>query len=433
MPMADDANNNDAAEEEQAGHHVKLHKYCSTDVDNMVQRHIHSPQSIYPSSLTTVLLLLPSAPGHTSHLHCVSLHSLCKLPWFLTTPARVCSHFPLLSPPQSVRSARSLSPYPYITHPFDGERESKHPADFGKQPDNGAHNDDDDDDEGPRPSGSGGASSGRQPSGSMGGNAGMSGRSGGSMSMTGRGAPGIGGMGSGGRVAGGMNMGLDFAPSYLLIISQSLLASAFLPSHSTPGLSHLSAPSFPSHTQHPSLSAHLDSPAIASFVLIVAHNLPQTKRPRLGSSASSGGGTYPGGPSAYTIDDPGAHAAYLRNQNQNQGHAQSGTSRSQFDLLIRLSTPSPSPTGGGGNNTRSFYGQQTHGQASPPLSNASSTPSNANSNLFSGLLGTGGGGSPTVTSPHHSHPPRGRSGTELDSEWPVHSSSQTQTPPLLGQ
>ncbi|EJD03846.1 uncharacterized protein FOMMEDRAFT_154963 [Fomitiporia mediterranea MF3/22] len=41
MPMADDANNDDTTAEEQASHHVKLHEYCSTDVDNMVQRHIH--------------------------------------------------------------------------------------------------------------------------------------------------------------------------------------------------------------------------------------------------------------------------------------------------------------------------------------------------------------------------------------------------------
>lgn len=27
--------------EERAGHHVKLHEYCSTDVDGMVQRHLH--------------------------------------------------------------------------------------------------------------------------------------------------------------------------------------------------------------------------------------------------------------------------------------------------------------------------------------------------------------------------------------------------------
>ncbi|EJC97486.1 uncharacterized protein FOMMEDRAFT_32495, partial [Fomitiporia mediterranea MF3/22] len=55
----------------------------------------------------------------------------------------------------------------------------------------------------------------------------------------------------------------------------------------------------------------------------------------------------------------------------------------------------------------------------PPFTNASSTPSNATSNLFSG--------SPTATSPHHPHPPRGGSGTGLDSEWPVHGSSQAQS------
>ncbi|EJD06115.1 uncharacterized protein FOMMEDRAFT_153488 [Fomitiporia mediterranea MF3/22] len=158
---------------------------CPMIVPNAPLSHIapcaklQSPQSIYPSSLATVLLLLPSTPGRTSRLHCVSLHSPCRLPWSLTTPARVRSHFPLLSPPQSVRSARSLSPYPYITRPVR-ERESKHPADFSKQPDDGAHDDNDDNDEGLRPSGSGGASSARQPSGSsggtMGGNAGMSGR-----------------------------------------------------------------------------------------------------------------------------------------------------------------------------------------------------------------------------------------------------------------
>ncbi|KAH8111721.1 hypothetical protein DFH11DRAFT_1512620, partial [Phellopilus nigrolimitatus] len=27
--------------EERAGHHVKLHEYCSTDVEGMVQRHLN--------------------------------------------------------------------------------------------------------------------------------------------------------------------------------------------------------------------------------------------------------------------------------------------------------------------------------------------------------------------------------------------------------
>ena len=27
--------------EERAGHHVKLHEYCSTDIDTMIQRHLH--------------------------------------------------------------------------------------------------------------------------------------------------------------------------------------------------------------------------------------------------------------------------------------------------------------------------------------------------------------------------------------------------------
>ncbi|EJD01933.1 uncharacterized protein FOMMEDRAFT_157074 [Fomitiporia mediterranea MF3/22] len=55
--------------------------------------------------------------------------------------------------------AREDGYYPYITHPFDGEQESKHPADFSKQPDDGVHDDNNNNDEGPRPSGSGGASS----------------------------------------------------------------------------------------------------------------------------------------------------------------------------------------------------------------------------------------------------------------------------------
>ena len=70
----------------------------------------HCGLSISTLSLATVLLLLPSAPGCTSRLHCVSLYGLHGLPWSLTTPARVRSHILLLSPPWSVRSARSLSP-----------------------------------------------------------------------------------------------------------------------------------------------------------------------------------------------------------------------------------------------------------------------------------------------------------------------------------
>ena len=54
--------------EERAGHHVKLHEYCSTDVDNMVQRHIHvrtptllldqlRPRTLHCSAYVSFLLL----------------------------------------------------------------------------------------------------------------------------------------------------------------------------------------------------------------------------------------------------------------------------------------------------------------------------------------------------------------------------------------
>ena len=96
---------------------------------------------------------------------------------------------------------------PYSTHrsnhpQFDGERESKHPADFSKQPDDGGHDDDDDDDDAPRPSGSGAAASSRRPSGPSGG--GMSGSAGGGGGMSGRGS---GSMGLGGRPGGMSGIG----------------------------------------------------------------------------------------------------------------------------------------------------------------------------------------------------------------------------------
>ena len=188
------------------------------------------------------------------------------------------------------------------------------------------------------------------------------------------------------------------------------------------------------HSPHPSISTHTQShnyaqsptsaypgPGSALPVSGERHspfnfNLPQ-KRPRLDSSASAtstgGGGAYPGGPTAYTIDDPSAHAAYL--QSQGQG---SGTPQSQFGVHFGRPTPSPSSTGGGG---RTLYGQ---GQASPPPSNASSTPSNANS--FAALMpgGGGGGGGVSPISPHHSHRP---STGDLSLDWPVHNTSQPQS------
>ncbi|KAL5492719.1 hypothetical protein ACEPAI_4166 [Sanghuangporus weigelae] len=349
--------------EERAGHHVKLHEYCSTDVDNMVQRHLH----------------------------------------------------------------------------FDGERESKHPADFSKTPDDGGHDEDDDDDDLPRPSGSGGASSSRRPGGPAGGNVG--------------GGPGIGGRGgsgsgmgprtssmtnssSGGRLSASMGLEhLERTPLSLPSHISTSFPGHYPPSQSFPshgghgGLSHSSFSAM--HSPHPSLSTHSQShnyapsptsaypgPGSALPVSGERHspfnfNLPQ-KRARLDSSASAtstgGGSSYPGGPTAYTIDDPTAHQAYL--QSQGQG---SGTPQSQFGLHFGRPTPSPSSTGG-----RALYGQ---GQASPPPSNASSTPSNANS--FAALMPGAGGGGISPTSPHHAHRPSAGGVGNLD--WPIHNASQSQS------
>ncbi|EJD05184.1 uncharacterized protein FOMMEDRAFT_154398 [Fomitiporia mediterranea MF3/22] len=130
---------------------------------------LRSLRSIYPSSLATVLLLLPSAPGRTAaHLACIVFHYTAFAGFLgpsqcLHASARTSRYYHLHS--LSDRHA----PCPPIHTSRVREQESKHPADFSKQPDDGAHDDDDDDDEGPRPSGSGGASSARQPSGSSGG------------------------------------------------------------------------------------------------------------------------------------------------------------------------------------------------------------------------------------------------------------------------
>lgn len=61
MLMANDTNNDDAAAEERAGHHVKLHEYCSTDIDSMVQQHIH---------VRTCLLRFLSLPCTPPAGHC---------------------------------------------------------------------------------------------------------------------------------------------------------------------------------------------------------------------------------------------------------------------------------------------------------------------------------------------------------------------------
>ncbi|EJD08602.1 uncharacterized protein FOMMEDRAFT_151487 [Fomitiporia mediterranea MF3/22] len=128
-----------------------------------------STPSIYPSSLATVLLLLPSAPGRTAaHLACIVFHYTAFTGFLgpsrrLHASARTSRYYHLHS------LSDQHAPCPPIHTSRVREQESKHPADFSKQPDNGAHNDDNNNDEGPRPSGSGGASSASQPSGSSGG------------------------------------------------------------------------------------------------------------------------------------------------------------------------------------------------------------------------------------------------------------------------
>ncbi|OCB87705.1 hypothetical protein A7U60_g5231 [Sanghuangporus baumii] len=323
---------------------------------------------------------------------------------------------------------------------FDGERESKHPADFSKTPDDGGHDEDDDDDDIPRPSGSGGASSSRRPGGPAGGNMG------GGPGMGGRGGAGS-GMGprtssltnssSGGRLSASIGLEhLERTPLSLPSHISTSFPGHYPPSQSFPhgghgGLSHSSFSAM--HSQHPSLSTHSQShnyaqsptsaypgPGSALPVSGERHspfnfNLPQ-KRARLDSSASAtstgGGSSYPGGPTAYTIDDPTAHQAYLQSQGQGQG---SGTPQPQFGLHFGRPTPSPSSTGG-----RALYGQ---GQASPPPSNASSTPSNANS--FVALMPGAGGGGISPTSPHHPHRPSAGGVGDLD--WPIHNASQSQS------
>ncbi|EJC97545.1 uncharacterized protein FOMMEDRAFT_162915 [Fomitiporia mediterranea MF3/22] len=110
-----------------------------------------STPSIYPSSLATVLLLLPSAPGHTAaHLACIVFHYTALAGFLgpsqrLHASARTSRYYHLHS-----LSDRHAPCPPIHTSRFDGEQESKHPADFSKQPDDGAHDDDDDDDEGLR-------------------------------------------------------------------------------------------------------------------------------------------------------------------------------------------------------------------------------------------------------------------------------------------
>ncbi|EJD00086.1 uncharacterized protein FOMMEDRAFT_159698 [Fomitiporia mediterranea MF3/22] len=137
----------------------------------------HHSLSIHPLSLP----FFCSCPPHpATHLACIVFHYT-AFAGFLGPSQR-----PLALPVTITSTVCPIGalPVPLSIHHTSGsvdlEQESKHLADFSKQPDNGTHDDNDNDDEGLRPSGSGGASSARQASGSsrgiMRGNAGMSGR-----------------------------------------------------------------------------------------------------------------------------------------------------------------------------------------------------------------------------------------------------------------
>lgn len=198
---------------------------------------------------------------------------------------------------------------------------------------------------------------------------------------------------------------LDYRPQLALPLSSS--------SHLYP----LGSPSHPNHPPHPSLSNHLSHLPSSNNSLSTSYggtgsstSIPVSlergsplyhlsKRPRLDSTSSgSGQGPFPGGPSAYTIDDPSAHAAYMGHSSQTQSQTSSNPNLYNF---TRPSSSSAQSRGGG------LYGSSSGGGSS-----------------FASLLASGGGNSSpgSSASPQHTqHPEHG--GQTFDLDWPVHNSN----------
>ncbi|KAH8111722.1 hypothetical protein DFH11DRAFT_1729147 [Phellopilus nigrolimitatus] len=337
---------------------------------------------------------------------------------------------------------------------FEGERESKHPADFSNKPDVNAEEDDDEDDEDgarrrgsgsgkPGPSGSGLGGSGGGSGGGGGGGGGSSSRlpQQGGQQQQGQQGQQRGGMMSGrsSTAAGGMNIGLDvseppphtarvlthFDPLCFVFINLRTFLNFraaqldYRPPLSLPHVPHhLQIPSHLSPTSYnPSASLPVSLERTASSFGVGAGanvGLHAPKRPRLDSGAGSP--SYPGGPSAYTIDDPHAHAhaAYGLSSGGNVGGGGGGGSPSQSNFFGQnLGFGRPSPQGG------RMSGQSGGGGGYAPLYGQASNPF---AGLLAGAGSPGGGGSSSASSHSHGHHPGHHSSHPSHSSHSGHSS-----------